>query len=103
MSDHPDSVESDISEDTLDSALDLAREVLEDYGLWDGTRIARLARWMIINLGGPSLHDVELVLLGDDIPLRIRTSKSVYRNSDEARARAISLLAAAERAELLDG
>lgn len=47
--------------DALDDAVDLAAEVLAEYGGSDGsTRIERLARWVLLRAGGePLVHQVE--------------------------------------------
>lgn len=40
--------------DTLDDVLDLAAEIIREYGGDpQGTRIERLAHWVATNLGGP--------------------------------------------------
>ena len=100
--------------DRIDAALDVAAEVLGEYGDHAGmTRIERLARYVALNLGDePYIHqgagsierygvrNVEVVRVAQVIGLRVAGGAlSDKLTPADARAIAVALLRAAERAE----
>lgn len=71
--------------DKLDDILDVAVEVLRDYGeeaLTSQTRVCRLARYLIARLGGPPYkHDAQ----GETCRVVLRDGRAVWRAGDVVR------------------
>ncbi len=47
--------------DTLDDVLAIAGEILTEYAGERGTRIERLARWLVANVGGEPFHSFKQI------------------------------------------
>ncbi len=87
-------------EDTLKSVLDVAREVMLDYGPDRGaTRIERMAMWLVRALG--EQVEENPLLTGDPLEVLVCIRDEFYGNCapGEARALAQLLLRAADDAE----
>lgn len=94
-----------MADDKLDDVLEIAREVLQEYedpmGGHVPTRIERLSRWLVDNLGEGSLCGWEaptgepgiVTITVDDEP------EYVFEPPSEARAYAAMLIRASEAAE----
>lgn len=99
--------------DRLDAVLDVAAEVSAEYGDQPGhTRIERMARYLALNLGGEPyaregagslerylVRNVEVVRASNVLAMRVAGAMSDKLTPADARAIAIALLRAAERAE----
>ena len=104
--------------DCVDQILDVAGDVLRDYGNECGqTRIERMARWIALNLGGPPYESkraggLEKIILGTgDHDLAVLRAGHFFgieqdgvtiivgRSALEARSLAVALMRCAEHAE----
>ena len=104
-----DTAEDAIVVDSVDSILDVAGEVLSEYGSDPTTtRIERLARWVVCNID-PLIYDMRSGQVSTfEHPAGVRVLQAGERiavefpkfvNADEARIAATLLLRAAERAD----
>lgn len=101
--------------DTLDGVLDVAGDVLQDYASESlDTRIARMSRWLALNLGGPPYHaetlgrdfqrydtgeqSYDLVRVGSIFAIQKRDGSTcgLGFGAQSARALAVALLRVAE-------
>lgn len=101
--------DADAPVDAIDAILDVAAEVLGEYGPEQGqTRIERLARWVALRVGDVTLergevlervHGISVRAGGPYDDDRVWVTSVRAMCADDARALACLLLRAAERAD----
>lgn len=101
--------------DRIDDVLTIAASVLEDYGPDPGaTRIERMARWLLLNVGSLPLCEragaisrfrvekLHVVRVGDKVGITVPASSwsnATHVPHEQARELAVALLRAVEQAE----